>query len=278
MNNNLQQPIWRFYDQSNSAKNSSPLESFAMDDTLCQLVGQLESPPTLRTWVHDASVVLGIQDHRLPYVQRGMALLESKGYHPIVRNSGGLAVVLDAGVLNISIVLSEQTQVLSIDAGYDVMVALVKALFPEVAEKIKAYEIVGSYCPGSYDLSIEGKKFAGISQRRLRQGVAVQIYLCIEGSGAKRAALIRDFYEESLQGEETKFVYPQIVPDVMASLNELTDPILTVEAVVIRVQQLLHRLSAEVHTEPLHDDELALYGFYLQRIFERNKKMLAPKA
>lgn len=275
MKNSLQQPIWRFYDQSISAKNSSPLESFAMDDTLCQLVGQLESPPTVRTWVHDTSVVLGIQDHRLPHVQQGMTLLQAQGYHPIVRNSGGLAVVLDAGVLNISIVLSEQTENLSIDAGYDVMVALVKAIFPEVAEKIEAYEIVGSYCPGSYDLSIDGKKFAGISQRRLRQGVAIQIYLCIEGSGAERAELIRDFYEESLQNEETKFTYPQIVPEVMASLSELVDPKLTVGAVVIRLQQVLHAFSEEVRAEPLHDEELALYAFYLKRIFERNEKMLA---
>ncbi|WP_281216977.1 lipoate--protein ligase family protein [Lysinibacillus capsici] len=273
----LQQPIWRYYDQSISAKQRSPLESFATDDTLCQLVGQLMSPPTIRTWVHEASVVLGIQDHRLPYVQQGMELLESRGYHPIVRNSGGLAVVLDEGVLNISIVLSEQKESLSINDGYDVMVDLVKGLFPEVAEKIEAYEIVGSYCPGSYDLSIDGKKFAGISQRRLRQGVAVQIYLCIEGSGSQRAALIRDFYEESLQQEETKFAYPQIVPEVMASLSELVDPHLTVEAVVIRLQQLLNQWAEEVRPQSFYDEELTLYGFYLQRVFERNTKMLERK-
>ena len=277
MNRFLQQPIWRFYDQSISMKYNSPLESFATDDTLCQLVGQLQSPPTIRTWVHDAAVVLGIQDHRLPYVQQGMKVLEARGYHPIVRNSGGLAVALDTGVLNISIVLSEQTEALSIDAGYDVMVALVKALFPEAADKIEAYEIVGSYCPGSYDLSIQGKKFAGISQRRLRQGVAVQIYLCIEGSGAKRAAFIRDFYEVSLQGEETKFAYPQIVPSVMASLSELVDASLTVDTVVIRLQQILHDLAHEVHMEPFHDEELTLYSFYLQRVLQRNAKMLEPK-
>lgn len=273
----LQQPIWRYYDQSISAKQRSPLESFATDDTLCQLVGQLMSPPTIRTWVHEASVVLGIQDHRLPYVQQGMELLESRGYHPIVRNSGGLAVVLDEGVLNISIVLSEQKESLSINDGYDVMVELVKGLFPEIAEKIEAYEIVGSYCPGSYDLSIDGKKFAGISQRRLRQGVAVQIYLCIEGSGSQRAALIRDFYEESLQQEETKFAYPQIVPEVMASLSELIDPHLTVEAVVIRLQQLLNQWAEEVRPQSFYDEELTLYGFYLQRVFERNTKMLERK-
>ena len=64
------------------------------------------------------------------------------------------------------------------------MVDFINALFPEVAERIEAYEIVGSYCPGSYDLSIDGKKFAGISQRRMKNGIAVQIYLCVEGSGS----------------------------------------------------------------------------------------------
>lgn len=270
----LHQHIWRFIDQSIVAISRSPLESFAMDDTLCHVVGQGTSNAVIRTWVHDRAVVLGIQDHRLPHIQQGMSLLETRGYNPIVRNSGGLAVVLDTGVLNLSMVLSEREQSLHIHAGYDVMVALIQLLFPEVAQRIEAYEIVGSYCPGSYDLSIDGKKFAGISQRRIRQGVAVQIYICIEGSGAERAALIRDFYEIGLQGETTKFDYPQIVPDVMASLSELLQIPITVQDVVIRLQQLLQQLATDVQAMPLQQDELELYHFYLQRVVERNDKML----
>ncbi len=57
----------------------------------------------IRTWVHHHTVVLGIQDSRLPYIDDGRAYLEAQGYRVIVRNSGGLAVMLDDGVLNISI-------------------------------------------------------------------------------------------------------------------------------------------------------------------------------
>ena len=266
----LQQPTWRLIDQSNSMKSRTPLESFAMDDTLCEIVGQLRSPATVRTWVHDDTVVLGIQDHRLPYIQEGLDLLYKNGYQSIVRNSGGLAVVLDSGVLNISIILSEQPASISINEGYDVMVALIKSLFHEVADKIEAYEIEGSYCPGSYDLSIDGKKFAGISQRRLRQGIAVQIYLCIEGSGAKRAELIRDFYNISLKDAETKFAYPKVNPAVMASLSELISKPITVQETVFRLQNVLKNIEANT----LNDEELELYMFYLKRVLERNKKML----
>ena len=105
--NLLHIPEWRFVDESITARNRSALESFAADDTLCHLVGQEMSIPTVRTWVHDQTVVLGIQDHRLPHISEAVALIENEDYNAIVRNSGGLAVVLDEGVLNISIVLSE---------------------------------------------------------------------------------------------------------------------------------------------------------------------------
>ena len=267
-------PEWRFVDESISARNRSALESFAADDTLCHLVGQQMSIPTIRTWVHDETVVLGIQDHRLPHISEAISMLENRGYKSIVRNSGGLAVVLDEGVLSISMVLSEQDSAIDIPTGYEVMLEFVRMLFPEAAGRIKAYEIVGSYCPGSYDLSIDGQKFAGISQRRLRQGIAVQVYLCVNGSGAKRAELIRDLYDVGLQGESTKFVYPEINPEVMASLQELLGISLAVSDVVMRVQMLLQSLATNVVVSGFQTEEMELYSFYLHRVFERNKKML----
>lgn len=267
-------PEWRFVDESISAKNRSALESFAADDTLCHLVGQKMSVPTIRTWVHNETVVLGIQDHRLPHITEAVAMLEKAGYKSIVRNSGGLAVVLDQGVLNISMIFTEQDRSIDISTGYEVMLEFVRMLFPEAGDQIKAYEIEGSYCPGSYDLSIDGRKFAGISQRRLRQGIAVQVYLCVEGSGSQRAELIRDLYEVGLKGEQTKFSYPSIQPEVMASLSELLGTELTVSDIVIRVQVLLQSLSNNVIVGGIQADEMELYSFYLHRVFERNKKML----
>ncbi|MDW0116438.1 lipoate--protein ligase family protein [Sporosarcina thermotolerans] len=273
---NLQLPKWRFIDESMIAINRSALESFAMDDTLCHLVGQKMTVPTVRTWVHDHTIVLGIQDHRLPHIDDALPPLHEAGYKTIVRNSGGLAVVLDEGVLNISIILSEQDGSIDIPEGYESMLAFVRMLFPEAADQIEAYEIVGSYCPGTYDLSIGGRKFAGISQRRLRQGVAVQVYLCVEGSGAERAELIRDLYENGLQGEQTKFTYPTIQPEVMASLSELLGEPLTVSDINIRVQLLLRALSTEeFQMAGLTPEEMELYLFYLNRVVERNQKMLA---
>ncbi|MFT8322593.1 MAG: biotin/lipoate A/B protein ligase family protein [Bacillus sp. (in: firmicutes)] len=273
-NDLLYQDKWRIIDQSVTGLHVSALHSFGMDDTLCASVGSGSTPATVRTWVHDRTVVLGIQDTRLPKLKEALAFLEEQGYRYIVRNSGGLAVVLDQDVLNISIILPEQEKGIDINSGYDVMWALIKRMFAEFQQEIEAKEIVGSYCPGSYDLSINGKKFAGISQRRIRNGVAVQIYLCVNGSGKKRGKLIKDFYSLGVGEEQTKFVYPVIQPEVMASLAELFGVELTVDQVMTRLLLTLKDEAGFLYADQLQGEEIALFEGYYQRVTERNERFL----
>jgi octanoyl-[GcvH]:protein N-octanoyltransferase len=270
----LYQKEWRLIDQSSLGPQFQALQSFAIDDTLCTTVGRGTSPSTARSWVHHNTIVLGIQDTKLPFLQEGIDFLQEQGYNVIVRNSGGLAVVLDEGVLNISLILRETERGIDINVGYDAMWSLIRTMLADYTVSIEAKEIVGSYCPGSYDLSINDKKFAGISQRRIRGGVAVQIYLCATGSGSERAALVRDFYNIALKGEQTKFTYPAIIPDTMASLTELLGETITVSDLMLRLLQTLQQLSETLTPSGLTMDELPLYEHNLQRVTDRNEKAL----
>lgn len=269
----LSQPEWRIMDQSAVGVHFQALQSFGTDDTLCHSVGAGRAPATARTWVHHNTVVLGIQDTKLPNLKEGIHYLNGQGYQVIVRNSGGLAVVLDEGVLNLSLILPETDKGIDINRGYDTMWLLIKSMFADFHKEIEAKEITGSYCPGSYDLSIAGKKFAGISQRRLKKGAAVQIYLCVNGCGAARAQLIKRFYEISKNGEETKFSYPEVVPEVMASLAELFDQNLTVSDCLLRLLNELKRYGGRLYSGPLNEYELEIFPGYYQRVVERNEKI-----
>ena len=271
----LRQTEWRIIDQSALGPHFSALESFGYDDTLCASVGAGKAPATARTWVHHHTVVLGIQDTKLPYLEEGMNFLKAQGYQVIVRNSGGLAVVLDAGVLNISLILPETEKGIDINRGYDAMWALIQSMFADFPQTIDAGEIVGSYCPGSYDLSINGKKFAGISQRRLRKGVAVQIYLCVNGSGSKRAGIVREFYQRAKQDEEMKFTYPVVVPDVMASLSELYGCDFSIGDIMLRLLNQLQHYGDKLYAGQLNEYELELLPGYSQRFMDRNEPFLA---
>jgi octanoyl-[GcvH]:protein N-octanoyltransferase len=270
----LRQPQWRIIDQSAVGIHFQALQSFGTDDTLCASVGASEAPATARTWVHHNTVVLGIQDTRLPFLQAGIQFLQEHGYQSIVRNSGGLAVVLDEGVLNISLIFPEVEKGIDINRGYDTMWQLIQQMFADFPHQIEAREIIGSYCPGSYDLSIEGKKFAGISQRRLKKGVAVQIYLCVNGSGQKRAELVKQFYKLAKQEEDTKFAYPEIVPVVMASLEELLQTRLTIADVMLRLLNQLKESSEFLYAGQMNPYELELFPAYYQRVIDRNEKIV----
>lgn len=273
--NRLKKDEIRLIDGSTLGPTFEAIQSFAIDDTLCTQIGKLDSPTTVRTWVHHNTIVLGIQDTRLPNLKDGIQFLNNKGYKAIVRNSGGLAVVLDEGVLNISILFPEAEHKLQINDGYETMYALIQDMFHDVTNQIEAKEIIGSYCPGDYDLSINGKKFAGISQRRIRKGVAVQIYLCVNGSGSERASIIKEFYNQAINNVETNFNYPVIVPSTMASLSELLSINLSVTDVMTRLLNSIIKLTPSIIPSSLQENEIELYNHHLQRMMNRNEDINA---
>ncbi|AVQ34190.1 lipoate--protein ligase family protein [Staphylococcus muscae] len=261
---------WRYIDHTTGLE---PMQSFAFDDTFSESVGKDLSPNVVRTWIHQHVVILGIHDSRLPYLKDGISYLTDKqGYNAIVRNSGGLGVVLDQGVLNISLIFKGKTEI-TIDEAFTVMYLLICKMFEDDKIDIDTYEIVHSYCPGKFDLSIDGKKFAGISQRRVRGGVAVQIYLCVEGSGTERAQLMHDFYEHALKGEVTKFSYPDIHPECMASLETLLKRDITVQDVMFKLLYAIKDLGGTLNTDPITTDEWSRYEHYYDRMLARNAKI-----
>lgn len=269
----LYQPRWRLIDQSSLGPAFNAEQSFGMDDMLCQSVGNDSSVTAARTWVHDNTIVLGIQDARLPFFQSGVDFLENQGYRVIVRNSGGLAVVLDEGVFNLSLIFPER-QKIDIDCGYEAMAAFVRRMLEPYEITVEDGEVRGSYCPGRFDLSIGGKKFAGISQRRIRSGVAVQIYICVDGSGSKRASLIHEFYRRSFAAWETKITYPRIRPNTMASLSELLGESLNVRAMMSLCLMALQHYGSEVINQPLTPHEVDLFYSYYKRVLDRSNKAL----
>lgn len=261
---------WRYIDHSSGLE---PMQSFAFDDTFSESVGREESSNVVRTWIHQHVVILGIHDSRLPFLSVGIRYLtEEQGYNAIVRNSGGLGVVLDQGILNISLIFKGKTET-TIDEAFSVMYLLVAKMFEDEDVEIETHEIERSYCPGKFDLSINGKKFAGISQRRVRGGIAVQVYLCVEGSGAERAQMMKTFYDRAKQGQDTKFTYPNIEPNCMASLATLLDREITVQDVMFQLLYALKDLGGRLNMEPITDVEWSRYEGYFDKMIARNAKI-----
>lgn len=256
--------VAKIFDKPNEA-----LTSFAIDDAITTTVGEKTSLPTIRLWQHPTTVVLGIPDTRIPFLEDALEFIQSQSAQAVVRNSGGLAVLLDQGVLNMSMIIPND-RMIDIHDGYKMMLRFIQDLFKKETHQIEAYEIVGSYCPGDYDLSINGIKFAGISQRRIRNGVAVQIYLDIEGNSHSRASLIKEFYKIGIQGQPTNFEYPHVIPEKMGTLRELTHSHFTVETIKARIQTML---TEQTQAFDLTSEEEAIFAKRYDQMIKRNEKI-----
>jgi octanoyl-[GcvH]:protein N-octanoyltransferase len=210
-----------------AAEAEDMLIPFAFEETLCRDIGAGILPPALHLWSHPGGVALGLRDSRLPFAAGAMAELEAAGIRTAVRHSGGAAVPLDAGIINVSLILPKRPGKLDFHDDFRLLASLIAEAaavsHPQAAAQIRAGEIAGSYCPGDFDLAVHGRKFCGIAQRRQSSAYFVHAFVVVSGSGQERGELIRGFYETA-SGGDASLDYPRVRPETIAALGELGGP------------------------------------------------------
>jgi octanoyl-[GcvH]:protein N-octanoyltransferase len=207
-------------DRANEASERDVSYSFALDELLCKQVGE-GGQPICHIWRHPRAFVMGTRDSRLPGAAEACRWLESEGYEVLVRHSGGAAVPLDSDVVNLSLIMPVAGK--SVYGGFrddfERMYALISRTLGGFGATVNKGEVEGSYCPGDYDLHIDGLKFCGIAQRRQVKAMIIQAFVLAGGSGIARAELVKAFYERAGVGAKPG-AYPLIVPSTMSSLEE----------------------------------------------------------
>ncbi|WP_238357835.1 lipoate--protein ligase family protein [Cohnella zeiphila] len=206
----------------NEPSEVSVLDSFALDELLCRQAGE-GGPAVCHLWRHPRALVLGLRDSRLPQAAEAARQFAAEGFEVVVRHSGGAAVPLDPGVVNLSLILPRPSGASNsgdFHDDFERMYALIAEALSGTGHAVNKGEIGGAYCPGDYDLSIGGFKFCGIAQRRQTKALIVQAFIVAEGSGAGRAGLVREFYRLAA-GDADPSRFPQVEEASTASLSEL---------------------------------------------------------
>ncbi|MGF9711751.1 lipoate--protein ligase family protein [Paenibacillus naphthalenovorans] len=209
-------------DRSNDLTEPDVLYPFALEELLCRHVGE-GGAPLVHLWRHPRAFVMGLRDSRLPGAGKAAEWLERDGYSVAVRNSGGAAVPLDLGVVNLSLILPKRRQgEIDFRDDFERMVELIRLTLQETGASVSTGEVQGAYCPGDFDLSIGGRKFCGIAQRRQAHAYVVQAFVVAEGTGRQKARLAREFYQRASDQAGGGSDHPRVTEESMASLEELT--------------------------------------------------------
>ena len=197
-----------------------PYLAFAIEEWLCREAGAGRLPgPIVHLWRHERAFVLGLRDSRLPRAAEAMERMErEEGWRVMVRNSGGAAVPLDPGVVNVTLIRPSEPGRIDLHADFRAMAELLAETLAPFGVSFDIGEIAGAYCPGDFDLSIGGRKFCGMAQRRQTHAHAVQAFINAEGDSLARAAVVREFYRLARGEAEAPL---DVRPSTMGSLAEL---------------------------------------------------------
>lgn len=265
----LEKDIYLF--EENCHVQNDLLHPFAVTDALILRSGR-ESIQQIHFWQTTPSMIMGMMDTRLNHFSEAIQYIKESPYQLVIRNSGGLGIISDAETLNMTLFFPQNHERITIDEGYERMVTLIQQMITELNSKlaVEVGEVEGSYCPGHFDLSINGKKFAGIAQRRLKNGLAVMIYLSVSGDQDQRSKWMKAFYQKGLQNEQSQWQYPKVQPQMMTTLAAaLNIPKLQPK----RVKELLLRpLSVKnIENDTLFKED---YQKAYQKMKKRNQQFL----
>lgn len=165
-------------------------------------------------------IIFGKLDKALSRFEEGRTWIESMGYPTTVREQGGLGVIVDEGVINVSLILPTTLLPYSgLYEAYDTMVMLLQKGLKHYHKKLQFYEITNSYCPGKYDGVIDGKKFCGIAQKRMKDRVIISATILVNQDQTHRGSIMKQFYDIANPNNDAK--YPVINPHSMATLSDV---------------------------------------------------------
>ena len=253
--------------QFNDSNMTTATEALIDTEWFLQYVNETKQP-LIHFWQTEPTVILGMKDHRLPNLSQGLNFIESNDFQTVLRSSGGLAVVSDPGIINISLFIPQQSSTISIDDAYEFM--------KQWTEKalnctIQTGEITHSYCPGTYDLSVGQQKIAGMSQRRFQDGIVVMMYLGVNGNQVDRSKLVQTFYQQSQAGED----FPEVHLDSMTTLEALHHPLTTISEVKKAFLACVPELSADDDLQQWTQSEAARHQLEkLQQRFQMRQRLL----
>lgn len=210
-------------------KDSGILKHYSIDEEL-KLVHELEKDEVIiRFWQVEA-VLLGKLDTVLPKYEEGKQFLIDNGYKVEIRKQGGLAIVSDCDNLNMTFCF-KASDFKDLHKPYQCVAKYIVDVLSEMGLKVDIKSIDDSYCPGDYDLSVNGVKFAGIAQYRNKEAIIVGVSLFVKGDQSKRSQLIKDFYDITEARNSTRQNYPVIDIESMGTLSDFLEESLDIDVV-----------------------------------------------
>jgi lipoate-protein ligase A len=139
----------------------------AHQQTLADDLTSETSAPALLIWRAQPALLVTRQEKRLPRFREASEQLQDAGWRVLVRKSGGGACPVSLGTVQVAMI-GPAVPGTTMNAKYDALTKLIQSTLCFFRIVARIGSVAGAYCPGTYDLAVQGKKIAGMSQHWFR--------------------------------------------------------------------------------------------------------------
>lgn len=150
------------------------------------------SGPLVRVYKPLPTVAFSRRESFMPGFSEASAIASEMGYAPVLRLTGGRAVVYDPNSLVIDIVSADDNSKGNNDVYFQAAAVAFSNLLQQLGVDARIGEVPGEYCPGKYSINASGRvKLVGTAQRVLQGARLLSASLPLSDAETPREVLTK---------------------------------------------------------------------------------------
>ncbi len=162
---------------------------------------QTNQAPLAMIWQSAPALIASQADRNLPRFQDAVQRCAAEGWPVYVRSSGGSAVALAPGVVNIGLIVAWSAVRPSIEQGFQMICTALIGTLARFGVGAHTGNAPGSFCDGRCNVLVNGRKIAGTSQRHASRGsrgaLLVHATIVVDAAPALLTSAVARFYESA---------------------------------------------------------------------------------
>ena len=175
--------------------------SLALEQALLDEFASAERAPRTIVWESKPALIVSPSDRLLPRFENAANASAVDGWPVSVRPSGGSAVALGPGVVNLSVITSWRGTAPPLAQGFDLVCAPIIAVLARFGVAATLGPAPGSFCDGKCNVLVNGRKIAGTAQRRTRRGeggaLLAHAMVIVDADPIELTRVVARFYERA---------------------------------------------------------------------------------
>jgi lipoate-protein ligase A len=170
-------------------------DEMATTHALLTAIGHNDHPPTLRIYRPGPTAAFSRRETHHPGYPSAVAAATRHGFHPVVRNTGGQAVVYSHGSLIVELIAPDPSPADHLRARFAAFGTVLAQALRTLGVDTSLGHLPGEFCPGDYSVLGSGKiKLAGTAQRLTAKAWLCSASIVVHNAAPLRAVL-SDVYQ-----------------------------------------------------------------------------------